>query len=122
MKRRRIIIGGGLLALVGSVAWVVWLCRPHPCRAAFEKVREGMTFEEVCATVGGPPGNYSSRPPLKEIATGGVRWTSHRWTAEDGTLTVVFDERSDGVAYVNITDPLPDNRTLLQLLRDRLGF
>jgi len=48
-----------------------WLRSPHPCRATFEQVREGMTYAEVCAMVGGPTGDYRTRPPvLLPIADG----------------------------------------------------
>jgi hypothetical protein len=82
-----------------------------------------MTLEEVCATVGGPPGNYSSRPKYPEIGTGGTRYTDYRWQANEGTLVVIFDrDSSDRAIYTDIREPLPDNRTLLQRLRDRLGL
>jgi hypothetical protein len=87
-----------VLALVGVVAGALfWLPEPapdrsgpRPCQATFGQVREGMTFDEVCATVGGPPGNYFHRP---ERATRyqGLADGEHAWHADDGNLLVIFD-------------------------------
>jgi hypothetical protein len=51
----------GLVVLPAAAVLVValWPRDPRPCRATFEQVRDGMTYDEVCATVGGPPGDYS---------------------------------------------------------------
>ena len=48
------------LAVCALIAVCVWKnAQPRPCRATFERVRVGMTREEVEATVGAPPGDYT---------------------------------------------------------------
>jgi len=112
MSRRRVIVGLVGLALVAVVAVVFWPRSPRPCRATFELVREGMTYGEVCATVGGPAGHYAdwSVPPrLREMGTA-------RWVANDAELAVSWDPY--GVIYeVSISDPPPDPRPPLERIR-----
>ena len=62
--------GLAVVALIVAVGWTHH--KPYPCLTTFERVREGMTLEEVEATVGGPPGNY--RTPGNLPALGGYIW------------------------------------------------
>ena len=97
MRRRRVIVGLAVLAVpVAAVA--LWPRGPRPCRETFEQVREGMAFEEVCATVGGPPGDYTGRPravpngmvlPLPPFLLPGG--PPEVWIGEDGELIAWFD-------------------------------
>ena len=89
MRRRRIIfglVGLAALALVVGSAFRWWPNDTRPCLAKFQQVREGMTFEDVCAIVGAPPGDYSRDG-----------WTllmvpnEHYWVADDGLLHVRVD-------------------------------
>jgi hypothetical protein len=116
MRRRRVIAGLVVLALVGVAAVMLWPRGPRPSRATFEQVREGMTFEEVCATVGGPPGDYSDGG----VSTIHTHWhPPDMWWAEDGVLGVRFGD--DGRAWqVIVTDGLPLSRWFR--LRARLGL
>lgn len=127
MKRRRVIVGAGVLALVGAVAWVIWLCQPRPCRATFEKVREGMTLVEVCATVGGEPGDYTDGRSLAYLASW-IRTAPKRddeerqvWAAGGAFLLVVFAHGR--VKTFEIRDPsLTPQPPLPDRLRARLGI
>jgi len=52
---------------------------PHVSKARFERVKEGMSLDEVIRTVGGPPGFYRNglfvaEPPENR---------SHEWLADD---------------------------------------
>jgi hypothetical protein len=97
MKRRRVIVGLIVLALVGFVAGVIlWPRGPRPCRATFGLLHKGMTYDEVCATVGGPPGDYTDgtrSAGFDDI----VNWLPVSlgdclfWTGEDGELVAWFD-------------------------------
>jgi hypothetical protein len=84
MKRRRVIVVVVVLALVAVVA-VFWPRGPRPCRATFEQVRDGMTREEVAATVGAPPGDYTGHDVcLVDDGDG------ETWTANDASLVVAY--------------------------------
>lgn len=90
------------VGLVGIICVVSVLLRgPYPCEATFENIREGMTMEEVIATVGGPPGQYS------DIAVGSnlpLPRNCERWISDDGELRVYFREgRVDLVAVWGVT-------------------
>jgi hypothetical protein len=91
MRRRRRLA----LVLVAAVAvplFLFWWTRPYPCQDTFDRVREGMTVDEVVATVGGPPGCYRSIP-ISRARTGD--WDSEQereWDTDDGIFCVRFDD------------------------------
>ena len=122
MRRRRVIVG--LVVLVGLALAVAALRPrgPQPCRATFDQVRVGMTYDEVCAAVGGPPGDYSRG----ESWWGGYGvkfWGYEGWLGPDAQLMVRFDDagRADRVAVVGCMRYLsePD---FWDRLRARLGL
>ena len=92
MTRRTKWVAGGLAGLFAAagVAVAAWPRAPHPCRATFERVREGMTRAEVVATVGGPPGDYSRGQAIPTYFADKNR-NRLVWLAMDGELIVVFD-------------------------------
>src|SRR5262245_39655502 len=117
MRRRRVVVGLVVLALVAVLVVALWPRGTRPCRETFELVREGMTYDEVCATVGGPPGAYTRRPYIPLL--GGAHDCRVQWAADDVELIVWFDD--DQRAYkVMVFDPMPDDRPLLVRLRYRL--
>jgi hypothetical protein len=87
MTRRRRLAVFAVLAVVGlgavKVALRPW---PRPCRETFEQVREGMTREEVLATVGDEPDWRRCDP----YAAGGVSGED-RWYGPGDTLRVWYD-------------------------------
>lgn len=96
--------GLAVVALAVAVGWTH--NKPHPCRNTFERVRVGMTREEVEATVGGPPGDYSSagwKPPLFSSGIrfeGDAEWTCNAdqlqvWYTDDGRVREVSVGPSD---------------------------
>jgi hypothetical protein len=89
MRRRRVVVGLVVLALVAVAAVALWPRGPRPCRATFEQVQYGRTFEEVCATVGGPPGDYSDGYSCM-MWMGGPR-AGRTWLSDDGELYAEFD-------------------------------
>lgn len=64
MKKRRFLLLGmaGIACLV--LLGMVWLLkfRPGITQSNCERIREGMTLQEVQSVLGGPPGNYSRFP------------------------------------------------------------
>jgi hypothetical protein len=122
MKWRRVVVGLVVLALVAVLAVALWPRGPRPCRATFEQVREGMTYDEVCATVGGPPGVYSTRLDWPVIRSGPPELSHKEWVAADSKLYVIIDRVADRAIVVAIYEPPPDNRSPWDRLRDRLGL
>jgi hypothetical protein len=120
MRRRRLIVGLVVLALVAAAA-VLWPRGPKPCRATFEQVREGMTYDEVCAAVGAPPGDYSDGYCLHSRY--GFGYKAHQWwLANDGELFVEFGEDGTAVAVsARPAERLPEPPALNRL-RARIGL
>jgi hypothetical protein len=109
MKRRRVIVGLAVLALVAVNVLVVWPTGSRLCRVTFDQVREGMTYDEVCETVGASP-------------DGASLYNCRIWYSKDHQLLVWFNG-SDRVANTMIlprTDtPEP---TVWSRIRARLGL
>ena len=83
-------------AVVVAVAWTPH--KPRPCRATFERVTEGMTREEVEATVGSPPGEYTTPGVTALRARRGPDVWSHAdmWVCDEAELIVFYvDDRVD---------------------------
>jgi hypothetical protein len=122
MRRCSVIIG--LAVLAGAVVGIFLSpSQPRPCRATFERVRERMTREEVCAIVGGQPGDYTDGQCLHRAVRGMFRGPpegEEMWAAADATLRVRFD--GDRAAEIEIDSPVLINRPLLAPFRDRLGL
>jgi hypothetical protein len=78
------------LLLIGAVLPLVL---PRHCpvtRAAFERIEKGKTQEEVYAILGGPPGDYRTRPRRKELVVQGPE--PDRWFGDQGDVMIWFDE------------------------------
>jgi hypothetical protein len=119
-----VVVGFAGLSLVGVIGVVLWLRQPRPCRATFEQVREGMTYDEVCATVGGPQNAGLYWDPLAPGSDPGeAGQTGSIWDADDVALVVGFgaDGRSRSVR-VRPRDAWEWRPSLLDRLRDRLGL
>ena len=118
MKRGRVIVGLVGLALVGVLAGLYWLGGPQPSLATFQQVREGMTRDEVIATVGGPPTARGPWPSLQRKL--GVTVIRDEWRTDGGLLRVTFgpDDRAE---YVEVF-ALPVTPTRWDRLRAELGL
>ena len=120
MGRRRVIVGIAVLALVAVAAAFFWPRGPRPCRATFEQVREGMTAEEVNATVGERPFDSSwfprNNPAMQD---GRPCLVESLWEADDGViLQVLYDVETERVVSVDIL-PIP---TRWGRIRARFGL
>lgn len=114
--RRRLLLAAALTVAVGAAALFVFARPggPHPTREAFERVREGMTRDEVAATVGVPPEVAAT---IKRDS--GEREPWEAWNCEDTHLSVRY--APDGQVDQIVLAPLP-RKSLSQRLRWRLGL
>jgi hypothetical protein len=109
-----------LVVLVAVVALAAfWPRGARPGRATFEQVRKGMSFAEVCATVGGAPGIYGGEQ-VPYFLSGPPTFSHEFWFATDSTLYVIFDTETDEAIAVQVDDPPPDNRSLWERIRARV--
>jgi hypothetical protein len=106
MKRRRVIIGAGVLALAAA-PWLVALAnRPHVFDRA-ERLQQGMSESEVIAIMGRPPDGveddvwypkYHFRADGTRVEPKQVRGLT--WSAGGETIQVqFFDGRAIDAAY-----------------------
>ena len=76
-----LVLAGGLFALLGPLHCPV-------NRAAFGRIKEGMTPAEVQATLGGPPGDYRTRPRPRPLLRPFPNWVFEapveEWEGDDG--------------------------------------
>ena len=122
MRRRHVVVGLAVPALVAVTVAVLWPRGPRPCRATFELVREGMTYDEVCATVGGPPGDYLTRRPLIFPTSPMIYEHAQVWTANDAYLIVYLDG-SGRVENAQVAEVIcPADPPFWLRLRARLGL
>src|SRR5438874_7970559 len=93
--RKRRLFWATTAALLGLGVSLIVLTPQHRrsgiTQENFERIKEGMTEEEVEEILGGPPGTYTDRPII--VFESGVmfrRW----WVGEEGivTIEVTFDE------------------------------
>src|SRR5262245_51996337 len=130
MRKRRF----WLLCMAGSVGLtaliVLWLAltpRPAVTQANYQRIQEGMTFQEVQDILGGPPGNYS-RFPDKEAG----RWAldpdrpdldrqffigREVWIGNELAVAVWFNDQERVLRKEAYEMP---ERSVLQRLRDLL--
>ena len=122
MTRRRLLIAGAAL-VAGSAVVAVFLARkPRVSRATMELVRVGMARDEVIATVGRPPGDYSAGVLREPRGLGDTAAVTECWVCDEGELIVRYDG-SGRAKHVEIWGVSPlDRGTFLQRLRDWLGL
>src|SRR5947209_2486329 len=89
---RKLLIGvlAGALVMAGVL---VALVGPWPCRVTqrnCDRIREGMTQAEVHAILGGPPGDYRTRPPAERFLWQrrgeGIAHLTEKWEGDEGTI------------------------------------
>jgi hypothetical protein len=112
-----LVFAGGLVALL----------KPIHCpvnRAALGRIEEGMTQAEVYAVLGGPPGDYRTRPPAPPLLMSNFRsgplCLTEVWKGDEGTLTVGYDFADVKVMFANFEDAEPYRPGLVELARWRL--
>ena len=117
-RRRSLLFGLAAMTLVALLLVVIDAMRPTTSIPVerIEKLKTGMSRAEAEATIGMPPGDYTTRPsnlkPFKEEAHQMV------WHTDDETLLLNFTIDGTLVQTVRIT---PNLETIWQRLRRRLG-
>ena len=118
-----LVLAGGLIALL----------RPQHCpvgRAAAGRIEEGMTRAEVHAVLGGPPGDYRTRPhPHRYCAfvdgpAVGMMPFVERWGGDEGTVSVHYSHQTPGHERAmpgTFEEAMPYHPGALELARWRLG-
>lgn len=91
--------------------------RLQPSRETFVQVKEGMSREQVIATVGGPPGNYSTE---WEIYSENLA-PAELWACDEVWLEVTFD-REGRAERVRLHDLSPPRTSFLQRVRHWFGL
>ena len=110
----------GIVVASATLAVAFWPRGPQPCLETIEQVQNGMTREEVIATLGGPPGDYSEGySPRAAVFSFGLQCES--WVANDGVLFVGFDAQNRA-KFVMVSRVGPRPPSLLARLRFRLGL
>jgi hypothetical protein len=100
---------------LGVGVWHVWFT-PYPCRETFEKVRKGMTREEVYATVGSPPDDAPGGGQVLPDWQSTLERGYELWKSEDAILGVQFS--ADGTVDEFFVS---DEATYWTRVRYRLG-
>src|SRR4051794_35930304 len=87
MRKRRLMLGLGALALVAALA--LWLVtREPPLLRHFRQFQEGMALEDVQRALGAPSyvGKPFSWPPINKVVT------IYEWGDDDAYVMLWFDE------------------------------
>src|SRR5262245_1191144 len=124
MTRRRALCGLLLATTVLACGvGTLWLVNARRVtRSRFERVKEGMSREEVIRTVGGPPGDYAGRDVILSGFPGRSQ-DYETWVCADGELLVLFDGAGTAtdIAVLDVEDPL-GRPTLTERIRRWLGL
>jgi hypothetical protein len=116
-----------LLVLLGTMLLLIFPQESRVTKAAFDRIEEGMTLAEVEAVLGGPEGDYRTRPTglVLDPYGGGLmmyQGTLREWWGDEAYILVGFDaggrvELRRFVEVVQIRDP-----GLIELLQWRLQW
>ena len=140
ITRQRFVIGVVIVTLAAVLAftWVGWreVTTPEPVRA-YERLRLGMTKDEVINAIGVPPGNYtnneSGRTYFERIRESGMPFEKLRsasvtvelWMWKDHSISVAFDEaeKTAGFYLFWMTDySQPYQPSFIDRVREFLGL
>jgi hypothetical protein len=125
---RKLLIGVLAVGLVLAGALFA-LVMPRHCpvnRAACGRIKEGMTRAEVEKILGGPPGDYRTRPESNNLllfppASGGLvplPGARKSWAGDEVVVHVYFD--GSIVWRKEHSDEIPADTSLVELIRWRL--
>jgi hypothetical protein len=124
MTRRKKLLSFGISA--GLVVVVYFAFRTSAPKhningASFEKIKQGMTLAEVEAILGGPAGDYTTRPTISEC-DGRLGPGDKEWVSDDAAISVWFDPKG-GILDASVSPVFRRNDlTWLERLRTWLGW
>jgi hypothetical protein len=141
MRRRRLLLlGAGLLALIGLAAlammWATVLsARPEPGITAenFRTIRAGMSENEVVTLLGCPAGDYRSDRELREVRimptwlipgddSGTVVETLETWASDAVVVRVRFNDKTRTVIDADMDGESQEPKGIWDRLRALLGW
>ncbi len=118
----------GLLTAVVVCSFLLLApARSRITEANCDKIQEGMTQREVEAILGGPPGDYATRPYNREIGMivglhlqNAEDYVSKEWIGDEGIITIEFYK--DGTVVWTDWRPFrqPDIWDRMEQMRDYL--
>jgi hypothetical protein len=130
MRRRwkLVLLGiGSTLAILA--AWLVLRPAPPSAKinaAAYERIEEGMTAEEVAAVIGLPPGDYrqdSASPRRRAELLAGPNTQILEWEADNCNIQVRVDRQSGRVKSKIFGEDIPSApRSWLVDLRNHFNW
>jgi hypothetical protein len=144
-RRRLLIVLIATALIVSAGGWLGWraIAKPQPVRA-YERLRLGMTKNQVDAAIGMPPGWYTepklggimSGPHVHYVRASGIPSVSlptvddrdtpltlEQWTWDDYWIRVAFDEDGKAVGCYLLESSGPGyDWSLLDRLRAFVGF
>jgi hypothetical protein len=123
-----------LLIVLLAIALVLFgallpLVLPRHCpvtRAACDRIKEGMSQADVYAILGGPPGDYRTRPYLPRVSPDLVlsgEWESasieRMWEGVEGAAVVLYSADPERVVSIRFDEAKPYTPGLVELIRWR---
>jgi hypothetical protein len=113
-----------VLVLVGILLPLMLPYRSPVTRAAYERIEEGTTQDEVEALLGGPPGDYRTRPAVNNLrlyapSSGALVRRSELWNGDEGDIIVTYGD-GGRVYSTHFNEAEPCDCGPLELARWRL--
>jgi hypothetical protein len=132
MRRRRLLLGAVVLALLGVAGALLPLMLPRRgagiTRANYEQIREGMTLDEVEAILGDPAGDYTGGqfyalpvPAVKFLPPRHIPVIWRDWISKEGCISIGFSE-SGQVGRKRLLPVEREHATFLDRLRHLLPW
>jgi hypothetical protein len=91
MRKRWLAALAIALLLVGVIFPLLFPRPSKVTRAAYERIEKGMSREEVEAILGGPPGDYTTRPTLPGLTTADSILDTG-WWGDEGIILLDFND------------------------------
>jgi hypothetical protein len=110
-----------VLASSLGAGWVYLSNGQLVTRDRFERVRKGMSRDQIESIVGHPPGDYTSGPCL-QMPRGLFYWNHVTWLCDEGELLVEFDDNATATSVVICDVVILGPPTMVQRIREWLIY
>jgi hypothetical protein len=96
MRRRRLLLGAGLLALLVSAGILLWFSSRWPgvTQANFDRIQKGATLDEVKALLGGRPHRKDDYHVVIEATGEKFDMIRYQWEAPNIVVSVVINKEN----------------------------